>query len=369
MDTLQVQIDKAARTIDTDSYSVSVGELMSMYESDEIDVHPEFQRAFRWEIGQKSTLIESLLLGIPIPPIFVFTRASDSVWDIIDGQQRLSTIFQFAGIYRDKDGKREDGIRLTKTKFLPLLDGIVWESEDENCYQLSRAQRILIKRAKIDVKILKSTSDKDSKYDLFQRLNAGGTRLSPQEIRTCIIIMENEEFYDELLEFCKNENFKACLPLTERAINEQENLEFVVRFIVSRHGNLAEIGQSLHDYLTESIVNIIRNPGFSLSDEKKVFDELFEYLNQCVGESTFKRYNVDKESFQGPPTISAFEAIIPAVSKRLALYLKTPHDEFKSKIISLHKHSQYKTVYQRRSTDRYKALMMIGEEIFGQNES
>ena len=50
MDTLQKQIDKASRTIDTDSYSVSIGELLNMYEADEIDIHPEFQRAFRWEI-------------------------------------------------------------------------------------------------------------------------------------------------------------------------------------------------------------------------------------------------------------------------------------------------------------------------------
>jgi len=72
MSTLQQQIEKAARTIDTDSYSVSIGELMSMYKENEIDIHPEFQRAFRWEIEQKSTLIESILLGIPIPPHIYF---------------------------------------------------------------------------------------------------------------------------------------------------------------------------------------------------------------------------------------------------------------------------------------------------------
>ena len=240
MITLQSQIDKASRTIDTDSYPISIGELINMYQEDEIDVHPEFQRAFRWEIEQKSALIESVLLGIPIPPIFVFTR-DDGVWDVIDGQQLLSTIFQFVGIYKDSKRELLPAIKLTKTKFLSLLENIVWENEEESVYQLSRAQRIMIKRAKIDVKILKATSDKDSKYDLFQRLNSGGTSLTPQEVRTCIIIMENEEFYRSLLEMSNNEDFKDCLPLTDRAVDEQENIEFVVRFIVSRHGDIKDM--------------------------------------------------------------------------------------------------------------------------------
>ena len=102
MQGLQNQIESASRTIFTDSYSMSIGEIMSMYKEKEIDVHPEFQRAFRWEINQKSSLIESILLGIPMPPIFIFHR-NDGIWDVIDGQQRLSTIFQFAGIYRDEN--------------------------------------------------------------------------------------------------------------------------------------------------------------------------------------------------------------------------------------------------------------------------
>ena len=67
--TLQEQIEVAARTIATDSYAMSIGELINMYRDEEIDIHPEFQRAYRWGIDQKSKLIESILLGIPMPPI------------------------------------------------------------------------------------------------------------------------------------------------------------------------------------------------------------------------------------------------------------------------------------------------------------
>jgi len=79
---LDEQINKHAATVNAGSYSMSVGELVAMYRDGELDLHPEFQRFFRWTREQKSRFIESLLLGIPIPPIFVSERP-DSKWDVI----------------------------------------------------------------------------------------------------------------------------------------------------------------------------------------------------------------------------------------------------------------------------------------------
>ena len=67
---LSQEIENAQRSVGTDAYQMSVGEIVSMYDNREIVIDPEFQRLFRWDIGQKSKLIESLLLGIPLPPIF-----------------------------------------------------------------------------------------------------------------------------------------------------------------------------------------------------------------------------------------------------------------------------------------------------------
>src|ERR1039458_8278196 len=100
---LAEEIASAQRSVKTDAYQMSIGEIVSMYDSSEIIIDPEFQRFFRWEIGQKSKLIESLLLGIPLPPIFVFER-EDSKWELIDGLQRLSTILEFMGKLRGPDG-------------------------------------------------------------------------------------------------------------------------------------------------------------------------------------------------------------------------------------------------------------------------
>ncbi len=128
---LQEEIDKTRQEIRTDGYSMSIGEWISLYENNEIDVHPDFQRFFRWSDYQKSTFIESILLGIPIPPIFVNQR-DDGIWDVIDGLQRLSTIFEFVGISKpdtkkqntSSDQNRDNSpFTLQKTTYLPSLVG------------------------------------------------------------------------------------------------------------------------------------------------------------------------------------------------------------------------------------------------------
>lgn len=363
MNDLQIQIENASRTIFTDSYSMSIGEVMSMYKDKEIDVHPEFQRAFRWEIEQKSSLIESILLGIPMPPVFIFHR-SDGIWDVIDGQQRLSTIFQFTGIYCDENGETQPKIQLVKTKFLPALEGIVWEDDNPDVNQFTMAQRLLIKRAKIDIKILKANSDPGAKYDLFQRLNSGGSHLTPQEVRTCLIIMENKQFFDKLVFMSQNKDFKETLPLTERAVREQEDIEFVIRFIVARNCSTDAMPRSLHEHLDNSIVSLIRDPSFDIDKENAIFNRTFALLNKCFGSDSFKRYNHEKGAFEGATTISAFEALTPAVSKRIDYYEGITKDDFCQKIIQMHNYPSYTQAAGRRSTDRFKALIAIGEEIF-----
>ena len=336
---------------------------MSMYKEHEIDVHPEFQRSFRWEIDQKSSLIESILLGIPMPPIFIFHR-KDGIWDVIDGQQRLSTIFEFAGIYRNENDEVQKKTKLVKAKFLPALENIVWEDKSPDVYQLTAPQRLLIKRAKIDIKLLKSTSDINSKYDLFQRLNSGGSHLTPQEVRTCLIIMENKNFYNSVYSMSKNPDFVETLPLTERALSEQEDLEFVIRFIVARHCSTESLPSSLHEHLDNSIISLIRNSEFDIDEEKRIFNRTFSLLNKRFGSDSFKRYNQEKGSFEGATTISAFEAMTPAISKRIDYYETLDSEAFKKMIISMHAHPNYTQAAARRSTDRFKALIAIGEEVF-----
>ena len=99
---LEKDID-SKKGISTDGYPMSIGELISLYKEGELDIHPEFQRFFRWSHLQKTKLVESILLGIPIPSMFVSQR-DDGVWDVVDGLQRLSMIFGFVGVLEDVAG-------------------------------------------------------------------------------------------------------------------------------------------------------------------------------------------------------------------------------------------------------------------------
>src|SRR5262245_59523836 len=99
-DGLAVEIAKARREVVTDGYDMSVGEIISMYRDEEFIINPEYQRLFRWKPFQKTRFIESLLLGIPVPPIFVFQQKSGK-WELVDGLQRVSTILEFVGELRD----------------------------------------------------------------------------------------------------------------------------------------------------------------------------------------------------------------------------------------------------------------------------
>jgi hypothetical protein len=119
---LTEEIADRRQAINTDAYSMSIGELTNLYRDNELDIHPEFQRFFRWSDEQKSRLIESLLLGIPIPSIFVQQR-QDGVWDVIDGLQRLSTIFELQGLLKDEQEQVIDPLVLRGTKYLPSLEG------------------------------------------------------------------------------------------------------------------------------------------------------------------------------------------------------------------------------------------------------
>jgi Protein of unknown function DUF262 len=307
---LQAEIDKTRAEIRTDGYAISIGEWMSIYEKGELDIHPEFQRFFRWSLRQKSRLIESLLLGIPIPQIFVAQRP-DGVWDVVDGLQRLSTIFELAGILLDEEGKKLPGLTLEGTTYLPSLEGRRWQDENHPDQSLTTAQRLLIKRAKINVSIILKESDEMAKYELFQRLNTGGSMLSDQEVRNSILVMMNLELYKWMRTLSRDQNFITCVALSDRAIDEQYDIELLSRFIVFRTmapAALKTIGD-VGEFLTEKAKAIAQDKSFDYKKEETAFRETFATLAATLEDNAFRRYDKSKQRFVGGFSVSAFEAV------------------------------------------------------------
>ena len=167
---LKEEILSGRRSISVQSYSMSIGELLSLYKDNELDLHPEFQRIYRWTNQQRINLIESILLGIPIPSLFV-SQKRDGKWDVIDGVQRLSTIFEFMGELKDDNGNKLPPLVLERTKSIPSLDKVSWQSD-----KFDSGLRLSFKRERLNLIIIKEElSSPSSKFDLFQRINSGGT--------------------------------------------------------------------------------------------------------------------------------------------------------------------------------------------------
>lgn len=170
------KLEETKNSLSTDRLDMSFGEIMSMYERREIIIDPIFQRLFRWTDFQQTRFIESLLLGIPIPPIFV-AEDKDGRWELVDGLQRISTVFSFFGLL-DKLPEKNDWI-LKHGELIPELEYF-------GCKDLPLKLQLNIKRAVCRIEIVKWNSKYDMRYELFNRLNTGGARLTDQEIRNCI---------------------------------------------------------------------------------------------------------------------------------------------------------------------------------------
>ena len=333
---LQDEINVRSSTIFRDSYQMSIGELINIYRDGEMDIHPEFQRVFRWENYQKTKLIESILLNIPIPPIFV-SQNEDGIWDVIDGVQRLSTIFQFVGILKDDCGKSVPPLKLLKTDYLPSLKDMYWSGEDQN-KSFTKEQQLFFKRARIDIIIMKKESDPNTKYELFQRLNTGGSLLSEQEVRNCLIIMSNKKFYELLIELDSEDCYKNCLPLSDRKTDEQYRLELLLRLLIASFINWENTSyyEDLSELLNKETV-LLCETNLDYDAIKHKFKNTFQLLNSVMGEEAFKKFNGTKHV--GAVLSSAFQAIAVGVYSHIDLICeKEGRDNWlKEKIRSLYK--------------------------------
>lgn len=324
---LQDEIDSAQRSVKTDAYQMSVGEIVNMYKDEELIINPNFQRLFRWELGQKSKLIESMLLGIPLPPIFVFER-EDSTWELIDGLQRVSTILEFMGLLRDPETRvLQAPSFLLATQYLPSLSNTVWEQSDQisdlplkEQVELDKPQQLAIRRARLGVEILKRPSDSKAKYDLFQRLNAGGTPANPQELRNCIMIMISEPFFETVKDLADFAAFRTVLAASDDQIERQRHMEYASRFLV--HVYVPYDGKhDVEDYIDNGIIELART--LPVRDAHQRFTRTFELLDEAFGENALRRHDQGKP--QGRVSLAAFECIAIGIGKNLDAVTQQPN--------------------------------------------
>ncbi len=248
--TLEQEITTVRNSLSADRLDISFGELISMYSSNELVIDPEFQRLFRWKVEQQTRFIESLLLGIPIPSIFV-AENDEGQWEVVDGLQRLSTIFSFFGILKSNPQKNnwvmEEGSKVKSLKGLTLE-------------KLPLKFRLNIKRSLCRVEIVKWDSDYDMRYELFNRLNTGGSPLTDQEIRNCIFRGISTKFTEMLKKLAEQENFRDLIQATQKQEEELYLHELVLRFF-SLFNNYQNVADRLSDHMTQYMKNASEHQG------------------------------------------------------------------------------------------------------------
>jgi hypothetical protein len=359
---VEAELEKAEQSISSDSYSMSVGELISSYTNSEIEVHPEFQRIFRWSDYQKTRLIESFLLGLPIPPIFVFQR-SGGQWELIDGLQRVSTILQFVGELKNKDGSFHSPLVLTESKYLPSLQGIAWkEGIAESTGVLPDALKLRFRKSRIDVKIILPKSKEISKFELFDRLNTGGSEATPQEVRSCLLIMEDPTFFGWVEHLSQHASFKEAIPLTEKQYQEQYNLELVVRFIALRQTAPEEAKRipDLETYLNDKSLLLAKDKAFNREEVAEVFKFTFDKLNEICGGDAFRRMKMVKGNpvYVGPFLLAAFEVIALGVAINSDFVKTKDNTWLSSKIKDLWEQDLLKSIGLRASQRLGQTLLL-----------
>lgn len=271
-------VDSQIIKIRTKSLDVSFNELYDMYQNNELTISPDYQRLFRWEEEKQSRFVESLILEMPVPPIFVI-ETEDGVYELIDGLQRISSYLHFRG---ERLGETEDDfLVLHGCDIVDDLNGLTFD-------KLPKALQIKIKRSFVRMEVIKKESESSLKYHMFKRLNTGGELLSAQEIRNCTIRLLGSNGINFLEECSRNTDFQSVI---NRVAAEKKKTrydqELILRFFAIKN-DIDNYKYPVTEYLTRYLEKITTGDiEFDYEKEKAIFEQTFKFINDNWGEEAF----------------------------------------------------------------------------------
>lgn len=233
---------------------------------------PPFQRRFVWSLSQASRLIESFLLGLPVPSIFLYKEKRSQKLLVIDGQQRLKTIFgYFKNIFPD-----------TKKPF--YLKGVNSKWENKSFQDLNDPDKRRLKDSVLRAVIVEQLDPKDntSIFHIFQRLNTGGTTLKPQEIRNCIY---RGKFNDLLNQLNHNKEWRKIigLPTPDKRMRD---VELILRFLALYY-KYKEYKSPMKDFLS-GFISDYKNDENKVKEFKKIFEKTVSTIASQLNPHPFR---------------------------------------------------------------------------------
>jgi hypothetical protein len=325
VDYLEKIIDKTIGEVRTEALDFSFGEIVNLHSEGELIIQPEYQRLFRWSNEQRSRLIESILLELPIPQIFVIER-ENAVLELIDGLQRVSSVIQFIN---PSILENEPPLVLQGCDLVDDLNGKKFED-------LPLKLKLLIKRSSVRTVVIKRQSKIFLRYTMFKRLNTGGVKLDAQEIRNCSARMVGEDgtrFYSFIQNKATHPAFLNCTKTLAKVEKDKKgDEELVLRFFAAKNARALFKG-SVEDWLDTYMEKILlKEIDFDYKKEEQEFDKVFMFLSNSLAEGAFVKYKGEKAT--GGLAPAYYEAITVGTFNVLDEIRNVPVDRVRQKIIN-----------------------------------
>ena len=286
--------------------------IYEMWKNGDIQI-PEFQREFVWSIKQSSSLIESFLLGLPVPPVFFHIDENNNSI-IIDGQQRILTIvYYFDGYFGSETlhGKRTVFRLKGLDNRSPYYDKRFVDLSESDQRKLSNS---VVLRA-INVRQLKPEKDRTSIFHIFERLNTGGTPLKPQEVRNCVF---RGPIVNLLRELNTEENWKKIIgkKLLDR---HQRDVELVLRMF-SLSYRFGKYEKPMKEFLNISMDR------HKMADSDEFKDFVTKFPKVC--KTIVKELGNKPFHLRGPMNTSTLDSVFCVILKNLENIPKDLSDRF-----------------------------------------
>lgn len=316
--------------IEIENKMLPIDSILKKIKYNELEFDSSFQRkAGLWNPIQKSQLIESILLKIPLPT-FYFDASDDDNWQIIDGLQRISTLKEFAV---------EQTLSLSGMEFLKDLNGFKYDS-------LPRALQRRLEETNVYAYIVKPSTPKNVKFNIFKRINTGGLILEAQEIRNALYQGQASSF---LLTLSNNKSFKkaTCNSIkTTRMLDR----EFCLRYVSFTEQSIDIYTGNLEEYLNFGMEYLGKIKKEKLDEIEKRFARNMDYAYELFGDYAFRRVNNGR---RGPVNKAIFEIWSKVINElsdsELDILLKN-RDLLKQEFFSLF--NDYKFINTIKAADK-----------------
>lgn len=322
------QADEVLVEYDITTYpsDFTLGGLVGMWNNKDITI-PDFQREFVWTIKQSSLLIESFLIGLPVPPVFFYIDDENKNL-VIDGQQRvLSIVFFFEGYFGSENIKGNRQIfRLTGlNKKSPFHDK---KFSDLDIREKRKLENSVLRA--INIRQLSPREENTSVYHIFERLNTGGTPLSPQEIRNCVF---RGDFLGKLKILNKDKNWRTIIG-KKKADKHQKDVELILRaFGLCNHLN--EYEKPMKEFLNKVAKKYKKLNSPKIDTFINDFESTTELISKQLRQKPF--------SVRGPLNTSIFDSIFCTILNNLKSIPGNLHERYE-KLLLDNKFIEYTTL-------------------------